>query len=473
MTTRSTETQDDGPRDARPADPSRETTQLFLVLEGDRPLAGGLRCSLEGVDEVLIGRGPERTVRRQLGEGRSILRIELPGRSVSGQHARLVRSRGAWILEDRGSKNGTFVDGAPVARQTLASTASFDVGRAVFVLASGVPTPASAASDRDRDGTDTLPGLATLVPALEAEIRAFERIAAARLPLLLRGETGTGKELFARAAHAASGRTGRFVAINCGALPTALLESQLFGHERGAFSGAVREETGFVRAADGGTLFLDELGELPSSSQAALLRVLEEQEVVPVGASRPVRVDVRLVAATHRSLENDVATGRFRADLLARVAGYTHVLPPLRERSVDVGLLVAHALRQRPSVTSFDAEAARALVRYAWPLNGRELRQAIDAAGALATDGTVRLVHLPKALQRASASEPPVDDEGADDGGAEDELLRTRVVEAMRKTHGNIAEVARQLGKAPTQVRRWLDRWGLDPASFRVGRRGP
>src|SRR5262249_27731601 len=168
------------------------------------------------------------------------------------------------------------------------------------------------------------------------------------LSVLLFGETGTGKEVLAGAIHRTSARTGAFVAANCGALPAALVESQLFGHVRGAFTGAVRDGPGFVRAADRGTLFLDEIGDLAPPAQAALLRVLEEYEVVPVGTTRAVHVDVRVIAATHRPLDQMAERGEFRQDLYARLAGFVQRIPPLRERREDLGLLVGGVLGRNP-----------------------------------------------------------------------------------------------------------------------------
>ncbi|MCU0684434.1 MAG: sigma-54-dependent Fis family transcriptional regulator [Polyangiaceae bacterium] len=331
----STETQDDGAGHAPSRDDPRDEPHLFVVLECDRPTAAGARFGLEGVGQVIIGRGPTRAARREAKDGVVTLHVELPGRSMSRNHARLLRWHGQWVLEDLQSKNGVFVNGQRVERWALPSGGVFDLGHTIFSLAPRLPTPAGTL-DVDAglapEGSAELASLVSLVPLFDAQARAFALVARSRVSLLLRGETGTGKELFARAAHELSRSGGPFVAVNCGALAPALVESQLFGYEQGAFAGAARGELGFVRAAEGGTLFLDELGDLPLASQSALLRVLDEHEVVPVGASQSVRVEVRIIAASHQPLEAAVARGGFRADLLARVAGYTHALPPLRDR---------------------------------------------------------------------------------------------------------------------------------------------
>src|SRR5437588_230906 len=187
---------------------------------------------------------------------------------------------------------------------------------------------------------------ATLSPVCRCQRARVGLGARARIPVLLLGETGTGKELIARAVHDLSGRTGPFLAVNCGALPETLVESELFGYRKGAFSGAYEDRPGLVRSSDKGTLLLDEIGSLPLPAQAALLRVLQEEEVVPVGATRPLRVNLRVVAATHEDLGVLASQELFRADLLARLSGFTLDLPPVRERREDVGLFLTSLLRK-------------------------------------------------------------------------------------------------------------------------------
>src|SRR5262249_29775805 len=214
-----------------------------------------------------------------------------------------------------------------------------------FFVFRNTPVEREAASDiTDADLRVGAPALMTFDGALAERYATLERVAPTEVSVLLQGETGTGKELVARALHQMSGRSGAFVAVNCGALPPNLIEAELFGHRRGAFTGATGERLGLVRAADAGTLFLDEVGELPASSQAAFLRVLQEREVVPVGVDHPVKVDVRLCSATLRDLDALVASGQFRRDLYARLFGLTIVLPPLRQRRVDLGLLTRRLL---------------------------------------------------------------------------------------------------------------------------------
>jgi DNA-binding NtrC family response regulator len=280
---------------------------------------------------------------------------------------------------------------------------------------------------------------------------------------MIRGETGTGKEILARAVHGLSRRPGEFVAINCGGLTDTLIESELFGHKKGAFSGATDDTLGLVRAAHGGTLLLDEIGDLPPASQSAFLRVLQEREVIAVGSTRPVPVDLRVVSATHRDLEDLVARGRFRADLLARVSGFRLDLPPLRERREDLGLLVAHLLEritgeEDAGGATFTEAAARALFRHDWPHNVRELEKVLAAAVVLAAGQPIDVAHLGPAVAEAPAAPAP---------GEEDEQLRARLVELLTQHEGNISAVARAMGKARMQIHRWMRRFGIGPDEFR------
>ncbi len=433
---------------------------LFLVGECDRPLAGGARWSLDGIDEVVVGRGPELGVERT---GRTML-VRIADQRMSKRHARFFREGGRFVVEDLGSTNGTFVGGERITAPTpLAPDRAAELGGSFFLVA---PQTEASAGDLVRAERGTL------LPDNAASLGALERVAKAGLPVLLRGESGTGKELLARAVHRWSGRSGAFVAVNCGALPETLVESQLFGHVKGAFSGAVRDEPGLVRASDGGTLFLDEVGDLPRPSQAALLRVLQESEVTSVGATRPVKVDLRVVSATHRSIENrgesrGESTGEFRADLYARLAGYTHTLLPLRERRGDFALLLAELVQElageRASNVTFTPEALRALLGYAFPLNVRELRHLLAAALAAAGDGRVGVAELPPAVHDA----PRTTVVAARLLSAEDEALKERLLAALAEHRGNVSEVARAFAKTRMQIHRWMKRFGIDPASHR------
>jgi transcriptional regulator with GAF, ATPase, and Fis domain len=431
-----------------PAPQSSAVPYLYVVLEAARPSGGSARLRIDDVDEIAIGRGKERDF---LVRDRRIT-LAIPDRRMSALHAVLVRSGGGWELVDQDSKNGCRVDGVGAKRATLRDGAWLDIGQTVLRLRAG-----PRAEDRWLDAEHVKPvvGVATVVPSFAAQLDALVRLAPSRVTLLVTGATGTGKEMIARGIHAVSGRRGPFVAVNCAALTKDLVESQLFGHRKGAFSGAIADHDGLVRAAEGGTLLLDEVGDLPLPAQAALLRVLQEREVMPVGDTKPIAVDVRVIAATHRELSFLVASGEFRADLFARLAGHVETLPPLAARREDIGTIVASALQRhggaRAADTRLTLEAARYLVTAAWPHNIRELDKALEAALALAGDQPIDVVHLPK-----QAAHEPGDTE-----------LRERLVALLAEHRGNISQVARDLGKARMQVQRWLKRFALDPDAYR------
>jgi transcriptional regulator with PAS, ATPase and Fis domain len=457
--------------DTRPSRQARAIPYLALGLECDRPTAGAARYSLDDVACITLGRGEERAVRRSEERGVTVLDVRVPSKSMSGSHARIVSAGGEWVVEDADSTNGTFVNGERITRAVVNEGDVVTVGRTLFFVAPSRLTTVGGGGDADTSTLTSAEGLATLEPELGAELEALARIARTSISVLVRGETGTGKELLARGTHELSGRPGAFVAVNCGAIPAGLVEAALFGHVRGAFSGAVRDELGFFRAADGGTLFLDEIGDLPAPSQAALLRALQEREIVPVGSARPASVDLRVVAATHQPIEAMAERGGFRRDLLARLAGFTVELPPLRSRRLDLGLLVASLLTRlegsrAPSVT-FTPAAALALFRHEWPLNTRELEQCLARALALAGLETIDVHHLPTAVAAGQRPPPQRPAEDVPRYGARDAQLRMALLEELARHRGNLADVARAMGKARMQVHRWCKRFGIDPNLYR------
>jgi DNA-binding NtrC family response regulator len=463
-----TETFDDSPYALGP-ESLRQVAYLFVVLECDRPLAGGARYALDDVSQIEIGRGNERAGR--LADGR--LRVSVPGRSMSATHARLTRLDGAWQLEDAGSTNGSFVNGAPVTSCRLRDGDVLELGHTLFILREALPSPAATLPLFDvLEHNAPHPALATLLPQLSRDFVTLARVARSDLPVLLAGETGTGKEVTARAVHTLSRRSGSFVAVNCGALAPNLIESLLFGHTKGAFSGAHRDEVGFVRLAHQGTLLLDEIGDLPLPAQATLLRVLQEREVVPVGSARPIPVDARVIAATHRDLETLIAADRFRGDLLSRLDGYRTSLPPLSERLEDLGLLVAEVLRglNEGDRIRLTPAAGTALLLHTWPFNVRELVQLLKRALVLSENGVLQKDHM-------IAARGPHDADSRGEPGTpmearvlspEDAKLREELVLKLAEHDGNIADVARAMGKARMQIHRWLKRLGLDPGVFRL-----
>ena len=449
------------------ADATARAPVLFVVLEADRPLSRGARFSLVGVDTVTIGRGSERLATRSE-DGRN-LDVRAPGQWMSAQHVQLRAVGGDWILQDAGSRNGTFVNGQRVSSHVLRDGDVIEAGRVYFVVR-GVPMALGPlVRDQDAAMSHERFGLRTLLPELQESQTALSRVArSSTVPILLLGPTGTGKEVLARDVHEGSKRSGPFIPVNCGALPTTLVESLLFGYVKGAFSGATRDELGFVRSASGGTLFLDEIGDLPPTSQAALLRVLQEHEVVPLGATRAVAVDVRIVAATHRPLEALCDSGGFRNDLLARLKGYMHRLPSLFDRKPDIGVMLADILLdvagERASRLTLTPDAARALLAYSWPLNMRELHLAMASAVALATEDVIDLRHLPVEVlmpPRSQGTLPPAAESSPGD------VLRDRIVALLQEHRGNVTAVARAMGKAPAQIHRWMHRFQIDPDTFR------
>jgi DNA-binding NtrC family response regulator len=293
-----------------------------------------------------------------------------------------------------------------------------------------------------------------------------ERVAAVArrdVTVLVLGETGTGKELVARAIHAASARsTGPFVALSCAAVPESLQDSELFGHERGAFTGAHARRAGRFEQANGGTLFLDEVGELSPSMQSKLLRVLQERTFNRVGGSSEIPTDIRVVAATHRDLREEVRLGRFRADLFFRLSVFEVTLPPLRERGGDIGLLARHfaaALGQGPVVLS--EEALDQLARYPWPGNVRELRSAIEHALVLASEGRIDVAHLPASI---SVGAPPPPEESAPASSAREavaQVERALLVRALADANGNASAAMRQIGMPRSTFYRRLKEYGL------------
>ncbi|MFP5398342.1 MAG: sigma 54-interacting transcriptional regulator [Gammaproteobacteria bacterium] len=311
--------------------------------------------------------------------------------------------------------------------------------------------------------------IVTRSAAMRALLDEAEQVAATDAAVLIHGETGTGKELLAQAIHDASARRdGPFVAVNCGAIPEALLESELFGHVRGAFTGAQRDHPGLIRSAAGGTLFLDEVGDMPLALQVKLLRVLQERQVRPVGGTRALPVDVRIVSATHRDLDAARRDGSFRDDLYWRLAVVVFTLPPLRERREDIPALAQHFLaalarKYRKPLRGFAPDAMALLSRAPWPGNVRQLFNAVEKCVALAGDAeTIGAALVERAVER-----------GGDDGVEPFDEARRRferdyLVQLLRLTAGNAALAARLAQRNRTDFYALLARHHLEPAAFRA-----
>ncbi len=290
-------------------------------------------------------------------------------------------------------------------------------------------------------------------PAMQRIRELIAQVAPSASTVLIRGETGTGKELVARALHAQSPRASRpFVAVNCAALPEQLIESELFGHCKGAFTGAETHRQGLFETADGGTLFLDEIGELPKAMQAKLLRVLESGEVRRIGENKTFQVDVRILCATHRNLEEMVAQGEFRQDLLYRINTFEIYIPPLRERKEDIVPLARHLLaRVRPRGTqnqeAFTPEAEALLVQYDWPGNVRELANAVEHAAILCPEGPIRPEHLPQKCFQPSGHSPHSPSLTQLPAGMSlRDLEMLAIHQALERHGGNKSKAAQELG---------------------------
>jgi transcriptional regulator with PAS, ATPase and Fis domain len=299
-------------------------------------------------------------------------------------------------------------------------------------------------------------------PVMEKILSVSRRVAATDSTVLIMGESGTGKELIARFIHSNSRRSNQpFIAVNCGAIPAELLESEMFGHERGAFTGAVGARMGMFQLASGGTIFLDEIGEMSSQLQVKLLRVLQERDIRPVGSDRCVKVDVRVVAASNRDLAMEVEKGRFREDLYYRLQVIPVLLPPLRERRSDIPVLVTHFLdkynaKHEGRDCRIADDAMVHLWEYDWPGNVRELENLVERLVVLSEDGNVQVDHLPPNI-RSFISEkkiprPSLTEDGIDLNKAVEEFEYRLIDEALRRTKGNKQAAARLLGLKRTTL---------------------
>ncbi len=380
---------------------------------------------------------------------------------VSRFHAVLHFEDGRFSAEDLGGANGTKVAGRRIEAglgHPVGPGEPVQIGGAVLLLQRGAAEP-----------SEPVQGRLVPSPKMQALYEEAAQVARGRLAILLLGETGVGKEVFAQAIHAASPRSdGPWVVLNCGALAESLLESELFGHNRGAFTGADADKPGLLEAAHGGTLLLDEVGDLPAAMQVKLLRAIENQEVLRLGAVRAQPIDVRFVAATNRDLEAAVQQGSFRRDLFFRLAGATFELPPLRLRSEEIEPFVrrfaqmAGAEAHMPA-PEFSPEAMQRLVAHTWPGNLRELKNVVTRAALLCGAGPVQPQHLPSfanavappVLTPAPAASPP---KGL---SAKQEDERARVIEALEAHAGNQTRAARSLGISRQALVKKLDRYGL------------
>jgi DNA-binding NtrC family response regulator len=347
--------------------------------------------------------------------------------------------------------------------------------------AEGPVTPPGGVVALGGGATATRPGRQRQIiggnPAMVELFKLVSRVAGTKSSVLIEGESGTGKELIARTIHEASPRRHRpFVAVNCTSLSETLLESELFGHVKGAFTGAIERRPGLFLEANRGTVFLDEVGDMSLSMQAKLLRVLQEQEVKPVGGTETIPVDVRVVAATHQDLDALVRAGRFRDDLYYRLHVVGLHVPPLRERRDDIPLLATHFLQEyslqsnRP-LQGFSEGAMEALVAYPWPGNVRELENVVERAVAMAPGSTVQEGDLPaKVLHHVPT---PLSESTAGARRTLEEVVRQYVLQILAEAHGRKAEAARILGVPRRTLYRMLERYGVSDKEDEMGQYGP
>ncbi len=423
----------------------------------------------------LILRGPDRSEVVQLPSHGSVAvgrgedsDVALEDGRVSRAHAKFYWASGELLLQDLGSRNGTLLNGVRLTGsdppRSLKAGDRVKVGSHEFLVAlvTKVPPPKRVESESGAllDGKATAVGTVVADARLTRTYGFARRIAASNATALILGETGTGKEVLAQQIHAWSKRKdGPLIRVNCAALPESLVESELFGHEKGAFTGADRRKVGLAEAANGGTFFLDEIGELPLPVQAKLLTMLENRAVVRLGSIKEVPIDIRVIAATHRDLSDEVAAGRFREDLFYRIHVAVLRIPPLRERLVELPLLAELFARNfaelsgaEPRKSHISPQALRALADHDWPGNIRELRNTIEHAMLVSEHGYIEVEHLPDTLGSAPSrpTNPPTIPTGLEAQvsikAKVADLEREAIENMLRKKGGNRTHAALELG---------------------------
>jgi two-component system, NtrC family, response regulator AtoC len=395
--------------------------------------------------------------------------LVLDDNAVSRKHANIALNGRSPTLADLDSRHGFVLNGAHQPPGTVAQLSDGDVvtlGNTALTISSAALGDAGIKSPTQRD-------FVVESKAMQTAFDLASRVARFTTSVVLNGETGVGKEVFASAIHSMSQRaSGPFVRLNCAAFPETLLESELFGHEKGAFTGADKKRVGYIEAAHGGTLFLDEIGEMPLSTQAKLLVVLESKKVVRVGSTTPIDVDVRYISATHRDLHTEITASRFREDLFYRLSSFVVMIPPLRERLEEIPALCELFLKQFATASNVAAarvspDAMKVLQSAAWPGNVRELKNALERAFVMA-QGEIRPEHLPdnvtnppqkaRAPQGVSAAVAGV---SADLKGDLQAIERQNVVAALQESQGNQTKAALKLGISRRALIHKMDKFGL------------
>ncbi|MBY0278985.1 sigma 54-interacting transcriptional regulator [Candidatus Binatia bacterium] len=442
-----------------------ERARLIIERAGAQPF------EVELAAVATIGRGPTNDV-------------ALDDPAASRRQSIVRADEDGFLVSDLGSANGTFLNGTRVLAPARLKTGDEITVGSTRIRFVGDPSRESHAEQPADDSTrvreDARSGgvLLGASPEMEQLFHLIEKAAASPLPTLIEGETGTGKELVARAIHQASrSAKGPFLPVNCAAVPENLLESELFGHRRGAFTGAVGDHEGLFEAAQGGTVFLDEIGEMPLAMQPKVLRVLQEGEVTRIGEIRPRKVDFRLVAATNRDLLQEVERGAFRGDLFYRISAFPIRIPALRERRSDVALLVESFLavaarRQGKRVGPLTDAAMRALIAFDWPGNVRELQNEVQRAVALATPGqpidvgqlSPKLTGGDEAADTAGERTPTSPGLAASPGSlreARDAFESRFIAQVLEQQGGSVLKAARVLGLTRAGLYKKLKEFGL------------
>ncbi len=421
--------------------------------------------------------------------------LVLRDETVSRYHCRIVQEESGYVLQDLGSTNGTFINRVRIREAFLKPGCTVHLGQTEAKFHAGEEEVEIVPSRKDRCGD-----IIGRHQKLREIYAIIEKIAPTNTTVVIEGETGTGKEVVAQTIHKLSARAqGPMMVFDCGAVPENLIESELFGHEKGSFTGAIMTRQGLFEMADGGTIFLDELGELPLDLQPKLLRALEQREIRRVGAGKPLKVDVRILAATNRNLEEEVRAGRFRQDLFYRLSVVRLVLPPLRDRMEDIPLLVKHFLKVHPynrapdgtpRVKHLTRDAMDTLQAYRWPGNVRELVNTVERAVSFADGETIEARDLPEHIrdtvrppraasapsplvdlreQREIRATPPAAPPAPIDSTFKEakekwvsSFERDYIVHLLKKNHGNISHAAREADIDRKYFRKLMKKYDIE-----------
>jgi transcriptional regulator of acetoin/glycerol metabolism len=436
---------------------------LIVAIDGLHPLAAPSRHWLLDVDEVSIRRSPGATKEEPGGGTRApdrssprTLILRLPAATVSARHATVQRDRNQWLLRDV-SSNGTLINGKRLGKDEARRLEDGDViqvGCVGLVFRQARLDARPARLDATAEDTSAARGLQTMSPAFERELAATMAMAGSPMSIAILGETGTGKELTAKAIHDLSRRPGKLVPINFREIPEQLAPSEVFGYKRGAHNQADADKEGLVSASHKGTLFIDEIGDMPPAVQATMLRTLQDGVIRQLGATKPVQVDLRVVCATHVDVPTLISTGGFREDLWARVSGHVLELPALRDRREDLGLLVRDILARtigRGEAPTISLDAVGKLLGYEWPRNIRQLEQVVVRAWTLSAGGEITLHHLPDEVVTQSGDD------------------KDRLIDLLRRSRGDLPAAAKEAGVSRQAIAKRCEKHGVDYKVFRAG----